>query len=64
MHTNFFAHNSNHFIMYEVDNISNFESHRYGCSKRLMSCRNLSMILAEHKKTVLDAVTSNTVSAF
>lgn len=29
-----------HYI-YEVDNIPNYESHRYGCSKRMMALRTL-----------------------
>ncbi len=33
-------HTASHYI-YEVDNIPNYESHRFGCSKRMMALRTL-----------------------
>lgn len=46
-----YNHASNHFILYETDNIPNYESHRYGCSKRMMALRTLTCAVVLINKT-------------
>lgn len=47
-----YNHASNHFILYETDNIPNYESHRYGCSKRLLSLRTFAVTHNQQKSRI------------
>ena len=55
-------HSTSNYI-YEADNIPNYESHRYGCSKRLLSLRTFALPSPSTKKAALSAGTPNTANA-
>lgn len=54
---------SNHFVLYESDNIPNYESRRYGCCKRLLALRTSAIHFSINKKAALSAGTPNAANA-